>query len=97
MVYQTLCTFDLKNASKKDYDDAYADLSKIGLNKVQAGSLGQYVIPTTTVLGGFTGTNAVAVANDVRAAVKAAFAARKFKSEIFVATGANGSWAADVT
>jgi len=34
MSYLIFCTFDLKNASSVDYDNAYADLKALGLSKV---------------------------------------------------------------
>jgi hypothetical protein len=52
MSYFVLCTFDLKSASRQDYDNAYADLEKIGLKKVVTSDQGgKAVIPTTTVAG----------------------------------------------
>ena len=97
MSYQVLCMFDLKNASSKDYENAYADLQKIGLKKVIASTNGEYVIPTTSALGDFNGSSAASVRDDLRARVKAAFAARRFKSEIFVAVGSDGTWGSAVT
>lgn len=88
MSYGVLCTFDLKGASSTDYKNAYADLEKLGLYKAQDNSGGgKTVIPTTTVLGSFNGTNADSIRNDIRAKVKAAFSARGFTSEIFVVVG----------
>lgn len=40
MTYLVLCTFDLKNASTADYQNACAELEKIGLKKVNKGSSG---------------------------------------------------------
>ena len=34
MSYFVLCTFDLKDASRQDYQNAYADLEKVGLKRV---------------------------------------------------------------
>lgn len=96
MSYGVLCTFDLKDASSTDYQNAYADLEKLGLHKVQGNSNGgKTVIPTTTVLGSYSGANAAAIRNDVRDKVKAAFSARGFRSEIFVVVGgADWTWGA---
>lgn len=98
MSYHVFCTFDLKNASSKDYENAYSDLAKIGLQKVHknAGG-GDTVIPTTSALGVFTGTSADAVRDHVREKVREAFKARGFKSEIFVVVGADGTWGAATT
>jgi hypothetical protein len=62
MSYFVVCTFDLKNATATDYKNAYADLEKLGLKKVIVyNGNKQYVIPTTTVSGTFTGQDAAAV------------------------------------
>ena len=96
MSYLVFCTFDLKNASSKDYEIAYADLKEIGLAKVKkSDNGGDIVIPTTSVIGEFNGSSAVKVRDDIRARVKSAFQARKFKSEIFVVVG--GDWALGAT
>jgi hypothetical protein len=98
MSYLVYCTFDLKSASSKDYENAYADLQRIGLAKVVKADDGQHVVvPTTSTMGFFNGTDATAVRNDVRNAVQAAFRARALKSEIFVVVGANWSWGAATT
>lgn len=34
MSYLVYCTFDLKNASSRDYEKAYEDLNAIGLGKL---------------------------------------------------------------
>lgn len=88
MSYAVLCTFDLKNATSTDYQNAYADLERLGLRKAQDNSSGgKTVIPTTTVLGSYDGSTAAAIRDDVRAKVQAAFSARRFTSEIFVVVG----------
>ena len=88
MSFGVLCTFYLKGASSTDYQNAYADLEKLGLHKAQDNSGGgKTVIPTTTVLGSYSGANAAAIRDDVRNKVKAAFSARGFRSEIFVVVG----------
>lgn len=98
MSYLAFCTFDLKNATSQDYTNAYADLEKLGLKKVHKSDKGgDAVIPTTSVMGAFNGTSAASVRDTVRDGVRAAFAARKFKSEIFVAVGENWAWGAATT
>ncbi|MEK6789864.1 MAG: hypothetical protein AABY68_13030 [Pseudomonadota bacterium] len=88
MSYGVLCTFDLAGASSTDYQNAYSDLEKLGLYRAQSNSGGgKTVIPTTTVLGSYNGASADAIRDDVRAKIKAAFTARRFKSEIFVVVG----------
>jgi len=98
MSYFVTCTFDLKNASRQDYQNAYADLENIGLKKVivYAGDK-KYVIPTTTTAGTFTGTSAVSVRDFVREKVKNAFTARRLTSEIFVVVGGDWTWGAATT
>ena len=97
MPYQVLCTFDLKHASSADYNAAYDDLKKLGLNKVQQGAKGAYVIPTTTVLGDFNGSSIESVRDYIRERVKSAFKARGFTAEIFVVVGRDGTWGAATT
>jgi hypothetical protein len=97
MSYIVFCTFDLKNASSQDYQNAYADLEKIGLRKVHKTDGGNVVIPTTSAMGTFTGSNAATVRDDIRNKVKAAFTARRFKSEIFIVVGDNWAWGASTT
>jgi hypothetical protein len=88
MSYSVLCTFDLKSASSTDYRNAYVELEKLGLHKAQDNnSGGKTVIPTTTALGSYNGASAVAIRDDVRNKVKAAFSAHGFSSEIFVVVG----------
>jgi hypothetical protein len=48
-------------------------------------------------MGDYNGTSASSVRDHVRTQVKAAFAARRFRSEIFVAVGENGAWGAATT
>lgn len=98
MSYLVFCTFDLKNASSKDYETAYSDLNYIGLTKVQKSDKGgDVVIPTTSVMGVFTGGSAASVRDDIREKVKTAFQDRKFKSEIFVVIGGDWAWGATTT
>ncbi len=97
MTYQVLCTFDLKAASSADYKNAYSDLEKIGLSRVQVGSKREVVIPTTTVLGDFNGQSADSVRDYIREKVIAAFTARGFQSEIFIAVGKDGTWGSGTT
>jgi hypothetical protein len=67
MSYFVLCTFDLKSASSQDYQNAYSDLTKLGLKKVVVGNQNnQVVIPTTTVAGEFNGNSAGEVRDSVR-------------------------------
>jgi hypothetical protein len=98
MTYLAFCTFDLKNASRQDYVNAYADLQELGLARVMKSSTGNdVVIPTTSVMGEFTGKDAPSVRDGVRQMVRDAFAARGFKSEIFVVIGGNWTWGATTT
>jgi hypothetical protein len=98
MSYLVFCTFDLKSASNQDYQNAYADLEKIGLKKVVAGGNGNnVVIPTTSAMGEFNGTSAASVRDDIRSRVQSAFKARSFKSEIFVIIGGDWAWGSTTT
>jgi hypothetical protein len=98
MSYLVFCTFDLKKATSTDYQNAYADLEKISLKKVQKSDQGgDVVIPTTSTMGTFNGTSAASVRNDIRTRVQAAFNARRFKSEIFIVVGGEWAWGAGTT
>jgi hypothetical protein len=99
MSYGVLCTFDLKGASSSDYQNAYADLEKLGLHRAHDNSSGgKTVIPTTTVLGSYNGASSTAIRDDVRAKIKVAFTARGFSSEIFVVVGGTDwTWGAITT
>ena len=98
MAYLVTCTFDLKRATREDYESAYSDLARIGLRRVIAGNDGKEVVaPTTMVLGEFTGTSASSVRDSIRESVRKAFASRGFSSEIFVVVGDNWAWGAHTT
>ena len=95
MTYIVTCTFDLKQASRQDYQNAYNDLSQIGLKKVVVSNKGTDIVaPTTMTIGEFNGQSAVVVRDHVRNAVKEAFAARRLSSEIFVVVGGDWTWGA---
>ena len=67
MSYLVTCTFDLKNASSADYQNAYIDLAKMGLKKtVIADNKNSVVAPTTMTIGEFNGQSASAVRDDIR-------------------------------
>jgi len=94
MSYFVVCTFDLANASYEDYENAYADLDQLGLHRQVTSDKGTKItLPTTTTAGEFNGQSAGSVRDHVIERVKKAFAARRFKSEIFVSVGGNWSWA----
>lgn len=98
MSYLVFCTFDLEDASSQDYEVAYEDLEDIGLFKVVKATNGNnVVIPTTSVMGEFNGTDKNSVRNDIRTAVKKAFGARGFTSEIFITVGGDWCWGAAST
>ena len=98
MAFLVTCTFDLKNATATDYENAYSDLAKIGLGKVVVGSSGSKVVaPTTMTIGEFNGTNAGGVGDDLRDRVRRAFGARSFSSEIFVVVGGDWAWGCATT
>ncbi len=98
MSYFVTCTFDLKGAVSTDYQNAYAELKSIGLDKVVVGETSQRtVMPTTLTAGSFTGSDARTVSMDIRERVRAAFKARGLSSEIFVTAGEGWAWAAGTT
>lgn len=99
MAFGVTCTFDLKNASRADYDNAYADLAKMGLRRTVVGGSGQpTVAPTTMTIGEYNGDNADVVRDHVRTKVREAFAARRLTSEIFVFVGGQSwTWGAATT
>jgi hypothetical protein len=98
MSFLVTCTFDLKNASTTDYQNAYADLANLGLKKtVVADNKNSIVAPTTMTIGEFNGQSASSVRDYVRERVKNAFSARRFTSEIFVTVGGDWTWGAGTT
>lgn len=98
MAYLAFCTFDLKNASAIDYQNAYADLAMLGLKRVVKATAGNdVVIPTTSTMGEFKGASAAAVRDHVKNQVQAAFIIRRFKSEIFVVVADDWAWGAGTT
>jgi hypothetical protein len=98
MSYFVVCTFDLKNATRTDYENAYNDLANMGLKKtVVAGNGMNVVAPTTTAMGEFTGTSSASVRDFVRTRVQAAFNGRRFKSEIFIVVGGDWTWGGATT
>jgi hypothetical protein len=95
MSYLVTCTFDLKGASRADYENAYSDLKRLGLDRVVVAGDGQRVVaPTTMTAGEFNGQNATAVRDYVRDKVRAGFSARRFAAEIFVVVGGDWAWGA---
>ncbi len=93
MSYFAVITFDLANASSKDYENAYSDLSDIGFSKQIASSEGNNItLPTTTCAGEFNGNSAGDVRTDLANLVKNAFKARGFTSEIFIVVAGNWAW-----
>ena len=98
MSYLVFCTFDLKNATSQNYQTAYTDLAALGLRKVQKADNGNDAfIPTTSVMGTFSGASVSAVRDDLRNKVQAAFKARGFRSEIFLVAGGDWAWGAATT
>jgi hypothetical protein len=97
-MFFVVCTFDLKNATYTDYQNAYGDLAKLGLNRTVISQQGTNVVaPTTTAMGTYDGQNSATVRDHVRTQVQNAFRARGFKSEIFVVVGSNSTWGAATT
>jgi hypothetical protein len=98
MSYFVVCTFDLNNATRADYQNAYADLANIGLHKTVVSDQGKEVVaPTTMTMGTFNGVDAASVRDYVRDRVQAAFRARRFSSEVFVVVAGNWAWGAGTT
>jgi hypothetical protein len=93
MSYFVVCSFDLKNATRDNYANAYADLANIGLKRQLVSSEGSEVtLPTTLTGGEFTGASSADVCRDVSNAVQAAFKSRRFTSEIFISVGGDWAW-----
>lgn len=94
MSYFCVCTFDLnEKASSQDYQNAYADLLKIGFSRYVTSSDGKKILlPNTTTAGEFNGASAGVIRDDLVERVKKAFTARGFKSEIFVSVGGDWGW-----
>jgi hypothetical protein len=96
MTFDVLCTFDLKNASRQDYEVAYAVLKQLGLVPAVKGSKSDVVIPTTTVMGRLEGSSRESVRDEVRAQIRSAFKVRGLDSEIFILAGA-WTWGSTTT
>ena len=93
MSYFITCTFDLKDGTPEDYQDAYADLDLIGLYREIVDKRGQRrILPTTTVAGLFYGSDSVSVRNDVNSGIRSAFASRGFTYELFLSVGTGWAW-----
>lgn len=93
MAYLVYCTFDLKGATATQYQDAYAELAKLGLQKVvKADDGGSWVIPTTSAMGFLEGGSAEVLRDQIRGRIAAAFAAKRFSAEIFVIVGGDWAW-----
>ena len=93
MSYFATCTFDLKNGSRDDYTNAYADLAKIDLaTSLQSSQGNKIVLPTTTTAGEFNRTDTGSIRDALIRSVVAAFTARGFTSEIFITVGGDWSW-----
>jgi len=89
-MFFVVCTFDLKNATYTDYQNAYADLANLGLRRTVLSQQGGHVVArTTTAMGAYNGQSTATVRDHVRTQVQAAFRARGFKSEIFVVVGSD--------
>jgi len=98
MSYLVNCTFDLKNATSRDYQDAYQALDGIGLKKTIVADGGSKVVaPTTMTIGTFTGKDAGSVRDDISNSVAAAFRALNLTSEIFVIVGGDWAWGGRTT
>lgn len=97
MKFGIFCTFDLKGATRNEYDEFYADLNgQMGFTKVHVNN--NAVVPTTFVGGTFEGASASTAADGALAKVQAILAARGLKSEIFIVScPAGSSWSAGTT
>ncbi len=92
MSYLVFCIFELKNATREDYLYAYADLAELGLKKTVKSDDGRSVtIPSTAVMGIFSGKSV----NDVRSSlgnqVEDVFKTRGYGGEFFIVVSAD--WA----
>ncbi|SYZ71960.1 conserved hypothetical protein [Candidatus Zixiibacteriota bacterium] len=93
MSYFAICSFDLKNASYQDYQNAYYNLRGIGLTHNLAADDGTTVqLPTTMIAGQLTATSASSLRDDLSDKIHRAFKTRGFTSEIFVAVGGDWAW-----
>ncbi len=93
MIYFAICAFDVKNASYEDYENAYADLARIGLKTSVTSDQGTSIrLPTTLTAGTFEATGAGALRDQLCDRVQKAFTARNFSSEIFILAGGDWAW-----
>lgn len=93
MSFFVTCSFDLKDGTPEDYQNASADLMKLGFDPHLTGDGGlQVALPTTTMAGIFQGVSASYVTSGLIEQIKAAFAARNFKWELYLAAGTEWAW-----
>ncbi len=105
MTYLVVCTFDLKDASSEDYQNAYEDLSRLGLDRSLISSPRDPVwqgrpaiLPAMTTAGkSFKGRSAGAVRDAVTERVESTFRARGFEFEIFVLVSGDWAWSQRTT
>lgn len=87
MSYGVVVSFDLQDATGENYRDAYADLAALGFARELVGGTKTITLPTTMAYGKWNGTSDITVRDEVVKQVTAAFNARKFVYELFVAVG----------
>lgn len=93
MSYFVICSFDLANCNYEDYQNAYNDLSTIGLRRDIVSSQGQTIrLPTTTAAGEFNGESTGQIRTDLLERISSAFHRRGFSHEVFLSV-AGSDWA----
>ena len=94
MSFLVVVSFDIKDASSKDYENLYNSFEKIGLKRsVKADDGKLYNVPTTTtVVGEFTGQTSAKVRDDLRELVKTAYRINKLTGDFFINVGNNWTW-----
>jgi len=92
--YLVSISFDIKNATSKNYDELYSKLDAIGLSKHLIADDGSKIkIPTTTTLAGiFEGNSIEEIRTYVTDEIKKVYHQLNLKGEIFVFVGSNWGW-----
>lgn len=94
MSYLVSISFDIKNATSKNYDDFYSKLDQIGLSKHLVADNGSKIqIPTTTTLAGiFEGNSIEEIRDYIADEIKKVYHQLNLNGEIFVFVGSNWGW-----
>ena len=84
MQYLAVCTFELKGASAREYDLAYADLQGLGFRRGHAANGGGADLPADAIVGTFTSHDVGFLRNCLSLKLEEVFARRGLDAEFLV-------------